>query len=223
MAASNEVVSKCAARDEIVAGKIKESICIAESAVAAMRDAAIAFVATVNPMGLTSAMFPQVVTLGKELYKAELSGNNNLAAHFGNVTLLALAKDMPISFEVDRTVQGVKGKKEVQTTGTEATKLSKNDASIAAKTVREDIGIERAEGGGRTPRTPSATLSVFSLVEFKAQLKGLFTSSGAVEVVRNNLEEYGVEVFLAGEIRAKNDEIKALKVALAKAKKAAKK
>jgi hypothetical protein len=51
----------------------------------------------------------------------------------------------------------------------------------------------------------------------------LFTSSGAVEVVRNNLKEYGVEVLLTSDLKAKDDEIKALKSALVKAKKAAKK
>jgi|TARA_R110000744_G_scaffold378481_1_gene494685 hypothetical protein len=219
----NEVVSKCAARDAKVAGQIKESVTMANNALECMRGAAIAFVKTVNPMGLTSAMYADVVKHGKELYKTELANAEYLKAHFGNVALLALAADMPISFEVERTVQGVKGKAPVHTTGTEATKLSKNDATLAAKAVREDIGTARAEGGGRTPRTPSATLSIFSLVEFKAQLKGLFTSSGAVEVVRNNLKEYGVEVLLTSDLKAKDDEIKALKSALVKAKKAAKK
>lgn len=217
----SNAVETCAVRSPKVARMIGEGVAMASSALVIIRDAAIAFTMDVNPMGLTSDMLPAVVSKAKELYRADFAGDNNAIAYFGDVVLLGMADTMPISFEKNVTIQGATSKKEVHTTGSDAAKMSKHDVRSAAKAVREEIGTARAGGGGRTPRTPSATLSVFSLVEFKAQLKGLFTSSGAVAVVRDNLKEYGVEVMITSDLKAKNDEIKELKMALAKAKKAA--
>lgn len=208
-------VESCAVKSDLVTNLIKEGVVHAQSAQESYRSAALAFVASlINPMGLTSSDYTEVVSTAKRLYRDDFSGDHNAVSFFGDVVLTSLAASMPISFEKTVTEKGEKVKKEVHTNGTDASNMSKHDVRAAAKAVREEIGTARAEGGGRAPQTPTSSpaQSVFSLVELKKQLAGLFDNSqGAVQVMRDNLSQYGVEVMLTTELQGLREELAAVK------------
>ena len=215
-------VETCAVRQDKVARMIGEGVAMASSALAIIRDAAVEFTMDVNPMGLTTQLLPDVVKKAKDLYRDDFAGDHNALAYFGDVVLTSMAGTMPISFEKTVTVDGKKVKQEIHTTGDDAVKMSKHDVRSAAKAVREQIGTSRASGGGRAPQTPSKPVDVFSLVEFKKQLDGLFShSGGAVQVVRDNLAGYGVEVLLTTELHDLRAELAEAKKEIAKLRRAA--
>lgn len=179
-----------AERDNTVSMTIREGVAMSRSALETLRNAALLFVKTVNPTGLESNNIMGVVQYAKELYADDFADDSNAKSYFGDVVLLSLAGSMPISF-VDRK------KAEIQTTGEKATQLAKHDLKTAAKTVREELGEARASGGGRKPKTPTkaSIQHVFSAVEFKSQLAGLFgNSQNPVKVLNDMLAEYHCEV-----------------------------
>jgi len=171
-----------------VATRIHEGVRAQGTALAAINSAALEFVALI-PWDYKPEDVPSIVKQGRELYSEDFDGNHNLSAYFGDVATLSMAGDMPISF-VDRK------KEEQHTTGTGAGGLSKHDLKSAAKAAREEMGIARAAGGGRTPRQPTGPVEqVFSLAEFKRQLAGLFgNSKNPVKVLNDTLAEYHCEV-----------------------------
>lgn len=171
-----------------VATRIHEGVRAQGTALAAINSAALEFVALI-PWDYKPEDVPSIVKQGRELYSEDFDGNHNLSAYFGDVATLSMAGDMPISF-VDRK------KEEQHTTGTGAIGLSKHDLKSAAKAAREEMGIARAAGGGRTPRQPAGPVEqVFSLAEFKRQLAGLFgNSKNPVKVLNDTLAEYHCEV-----------------------------
>jgi hypothetical protein len=176
------------ARNEEVAVLIASGVETQASALAMVRSAALQF-AELIPRDYESNDVPAIVKHGRALYADEFNGDHNLSAYFGDVATLSMAGDMPISF-VDRK------KEEQHTTGTGAVALSKHDLKSAAKAAREEMGIARAAGGGRTPRQPTGPVEhVFSLAEFKRQLAGLFgNSKNPVKVLNDTLAEYHCEV-----------------------------
>lgn len=176
------------ARNEDIAGMITNGVEAQASALAIIRSAALQF-ADLIPRDYESKDVPAIVKHGRALYAEEFNDNHNLSSYFGDVATLSMAGDMPISF-VDRK------KEEQHTTGTGAVGLAKHDLKSAAKAAREEMGIARAAGGGRTPRQPTAPVEqVFSLAEFKRQLAGLFGhSKNPVKVLNDALAEYHCEV-----------------------------
>lgn len=171
-----------------VATRIHEGVRAQGTALAAINSAALEFVSLI-PWDYESSDIPAIVKQGRELYSEDFDGNHNLSAYFGDVATLSMAGDMPISY-LDRK------KEEQHTTGTGAVGLSKHDLKSAAKAAREEMGIARAAGGGRTPRQPAGPAEqVFSLSEFKRQLAGLFgNSKNPVKVLNDTLAEYHCEV-----------------------------
>jgi len=176
------------ARNEEIASLIASGVEAQGTALAMVRNAALQF-AELIPRDYKPEDVPSIVKHGRDLYADEFSGDHNLSAYFGDVATLSMAGDMPISF-VNRK------KEEQHTTGTGAVELSKHDLKSAAKAAREDMGIGRAAGGGRTPRQPNGPVEhVFSLAEFKCQLAGLFGhSKNPVKVLNDVLAEYHCEV-----------------------------
>lgn len=176
------------ARNEEIASLIASGVETQASALAMVRSAALQF-ADLIPRDYESNDVPAIVKHGRSLYADEFNGDHNLSAYFGDVATLSMAGDMPISF-VDHK------KEEQHTTGTGAVALSKHNLKSAAKAAREEMGIARAAGGGRTPRQPTASVEyVFSLDEFKRQLAGLFGhSKNPVKVLNDTLAEYHCEV-----------------------------
>lgn len=196
-----------AQRDETIAASIREGVEMAQSALAVIRNAALQFVDGLNPTGLESAAIPAVVKQAKDLYNEDFGGDHNARAYFGDVITLALAGSLPISFEKQVTKDGKREKVDVHTTGAEATRLAKHDLRAAAKAVREELGTSRASGGGRPPQTPqtapSQAVTVFSMVELKSLLAGLWAHSAAPDAVLNKaLEEYHVAVVSAADLEA---------------------
>ena len=176
------------ARNEEIASLIASGVETQASALAMVRSAALQF-AELIPRDYEANDVPAIVKHGRSLYADEFNGDHNLSAYFGDVATLSMAGDMPISF-VDRK------KEEQHTTGTGAVALSKHDLKSAAKAAREEMGIARAAGGGRTPRQPAGPAEqVFSLSEFKRQLAGLFgNSKNPVKVLNDTLAECHCEV-----------------------------
>jgi hypothetical protein len=176
------------ARNEDIAGMITSGVEAQASALAIIRSAALQF-ADLIPRDYESNDVPAIVKHGRSLYADEFNGDHNLSAYFGDVATLSMAGNMPISY-VDRK------KEEQHTTGIGAVGLAKHDLKSAAKAAREEMGIARAAGGGRTPRQPTGPAEqVFSLAEFKRQLAGLFgNSKNPVKVLNDTLAEYHCEV-----------------------------
>lgn len=188
-------------RNEEVAALIQNAASIAASGYAAVREAAIACVEqTIIPMGIKPADLKATLKIIRGVYANDWGDQTHLVSQFNAVATVRHADTQPISFKVERTVEGSKVEQEVHTTGAEAaSRLSKNDMDKAAKAVREDSGTANAAGGGRGPDqnrndTAPAT-TVFSLVELKTQLAGLFGhSNNPVEVLNTVLAEYNCEV-----------------------------
>lgn len=177
------------ARNEEVASLIASGVETQASALAMVRGAALQF-AELIPRDYESSDVSAIVKHGRSLYADEFSGDHNLSAYFGDVATLSMAGDMPISFLDTK-------KEEQHTTGTGALTLSKHNLKSAAKAARDELGIARAAGGGRTPRqtTKAVPQQVFSLEEFKRQLAGLFgNSKNPVKVLNDTLAEYHCEV-----------------------------
>lgn len=182
-------------RIEEVATLIQSASEKAASVFEAVRLAAIAAAEQIIiPMGITGEQLKPVLKAIKAAYADDWGEQTHLVAQFNAVATVRWADSQPISFSVERTVDGNKVKQEQHTTGTEAASaLSKNDMVEAAKAVRSDAGIANAEGGGRGPdqNRNGPVQHVFSLIELKSQLAGLFGGSqNPIEVLNKNLEDY---------------------------------
>lgn len=176
------------ARNEEIASLITSGVEAQGTALALVRNAALQF-AELIPWDYKPEDVSKIIEHGRALYADEFGGDHNLSAYFGDVATLSMSGDIPITY-LDRK------KKEQHTTGTGALTLSKHDLKSAAKAAREELGIARAAGGGRTPRQPNGPVEhVFSLAEFKCQLAGLFGhSKNPVKVLNDALAEYHCEV-----------------------------
>ena len=187
------------ARNEDVAARISEGVTAQASALAAINAAAIEFVSLI-PRDYESDDIPAIVKQGRDLYNDDFDGNHNLRAYFGDVATLALAGSAPISFQNRK-------KEDVHTTGLDAVDLPKHDLKAAASAVREDLGQARESGGGRKPKTPEKAPAqvVFSLTEFKTQVRGLFGhSSDPIGVLNKVLAEYHTGAISAADLDAFN-------------------
>ena len=163
------------ARNEEIASLIASGVETQASALAMVRSAALQF-AELIPRDYESNDVSSIVKHGRALYADEFNGDHNLSAYFGDVATLSMAGDMPISF-VDRK------KEEQHTTGTGAVGLSKHDLKSAAKAAREEMGIARAAGGGRTPRqtTKAVPAPIGGLVrQFQESGQGVERYTGRV-------------------------------------------
>ena len=184
-------------RIEEVATLIQSASEKAASVFEAVRLAAIAAAEQIIiPMGITGEQLKPVLKAIKVAYADDWGEQAHLVAQFNAVATVRWADSQPISFSVERTVDGNKVKQEQHTTGTEAASaLSKNDMVEAAKAVRSDAGIANAEGGGRGPdqNRNGPVTEVFSVIELKSQFSGLFkNSANPAEVLNVNLAQYGL-------------------------------
>lgn len=180
-------------RNETVGELIAQAASIAKSGYAAVREAAI--VATeqiIIPMGIESSDLNAVLSQFKKVYADDWGDQTHLISQFNAVATVRFAGEQPISFEVDRTVDGKKQKVEQHTIGTDAAStLSKNDMNAAAKAVREDSATARAPQQKSDVPVQSQVTTVFSIVEMKSQLAGLFGhSKDPVKVLAGLLAEY---------------------------------
>ena len=176
-------------RNESIAAQISEGAQTAASALNIVRHAAIEFVSLI-PWDYESKDIPAIIKHGRALYKEDFQGDTNLSAWFGDCATLAMAGNASLSFVDDK-------KEEHQTTAEKALGLSKHKLKAAAKAARDDMEIGRASGGGRTPKTPTSApvQHVFSLIELKSQLDGLFShSADPVAVLNKVLADYKCEV-----------------------------
>ena len=176
-------------RNENVANKIAEGVELGASALERIKSAAIEFVELI-PWDYESDQIPEIIKQGRALYKDDFNGDHNLSAWFGDCATLAMAGSAPVSFQNTK-------KEDMHTTAQDALKLSKHNLKSAAKAARDDIGIGRASGGGRSAKQPKNTgvQHVFSAIEFKSQLAGLFgNSQNPVKVLNDMLAEYHCEV-----------------------------
>lgn len=204
-------------RNETVGELIAQAATIAKSGYAAVREAAI--VATeqiIIPMGIESGDLNAVLSQFKKVYADDWGDQTHLISQFNAVATVRFAGEQPISFEVDRTVDGKRQKVEQHTIGTDAAStLSKNDMNAAAKAVREDSATARAPQ--QKSDAPSQVTTVFSIVEVRSQLDGLFKhSKNPVKVLAGLLVEYHcttslVEALLALESESKSTVGKATK------------
>lgn len=184
--------------NDTVGALIAEAASIAKSGYAAVREAAIyATEKVIIPMGIESSDLNAVLSQFKKVYANDWGDQTHLVSQFNAVATVLFAADQPISFEVDRTVDGKKQKVERHTTGYQAAhSLSKNDMNAAAKAVREDSATARAPQ--QRTESPSQVTTVFSIVEMKTQLDGLFKNSkNPVKVLAGLLAEYHCEQSLA--------------------------
>lgn len=204
-------------RNETVGELIAQAATIAKSGYAAVREAAI--VATeqiIIPMGIESGDLNAVLSQFKKVYADDWGDQTHLISQFNAVATVRFAGEQPISFEVDRTVDGKRQKVEQHTIGTDAAStLSKNDMNAAAKAVREDSATARAPQ--QKSDAPAQVTTVFSIVEVRSQLDGLFKhSKNPVKVLAGLLAEYHcttslVEALLALESESKSTVGKATK------------
>lgn len=206
-------------RNETVGELIAQAATIAKSGYAAVREAAI--VATeqiIIPMGIESGDLNAVLSQFKKVYADDWGDQTHLISQFNAVATVRFAGEQPISFEVDRTVDGKRQKVEQHTIGTDAAStLSKNDMNAAAKAVREDSATARAPQQKSDAPAQSQVTTVFSIVEVRSQLDGLFKhSKNPVKVLAGLLAEYHcttslVEALLALESESKSTVGKATK------------
>ena len=186
-------------RNDAVAAKINEGVTAQASALQAINAAALEFV-TLIPRDYESDDIPAIVKQGRDLYNDDFDGNHNLRAYFGDVATLALAGNAPISFQNRK-------KEDVHTTGLDAVDLPKHDLKAAASAVREDLGQARESGGGRKPKTPEKAPAqvVFSLTEFKTQVRGLFgNTKNPLPTINKVLSEYHCAVVSSADLEAFN-------------------
>ena len=191
-------LTKIVLNDAIVA-TIKKGVEHSATARGCIREAALEYINGL-PFEYTTDDIGDIVKHGRELYRDIFNGDNNLFTYFGEVITLKMAGDMPVSFVDSKN-------KEQQMTAVEAIDLTKHDLQKAAKAVRDDLGIGRESGGGRKPQTPTSApvQHVFSMVEFKSQLAGLFGhSKNPVEVLNTILAEYHTAAVSSADLEAFN-------------------
>lgn len=170
--------------DKGVMNTIKSGTEAYTNATNAFKQAAIDFVGTIKGE-VTHDEIPLVVKQAREIY-AEYFPDNNKCQVFGNRVALLLASGVQLEYK------NRKGD-ELKSDAGAAALLPEDTMKQAFKALNVKLGHNRAAGGGRAPQTPDgapangAVTTVFSTVEMKSQLAGLFGNSKSPLVTLNKL------------------------------------